>query len=473
MTGCPLTTQELDRAGSYWFSVMQHLHFRKEVEHVKRGKEAGVDSPVSSSSIISSLNPFLDDNGLLRVGGRQRNATFSYNSRHPIILHSKHPLAKLLIRSEHLRIVHGGPLLVSASLSCNFHLVSGHRAICSVTRSCVTCRRRSAKPKPQMMGQLPVERITPDIVFSNVGVEYAGPVYLKQGSTRKPTLVKAYICVFVSLSVKAVHLEAVSDLTTESFLACLRRFIARRGRPTLIWSDHGTNFIGANRTLKELFKFIRSQKTEEVLSDFFSNQGITWRFIPERAPHFGGLWEAAVKSLKKHLSRIVSNTKLNFEELTTVLSQIEACLNSRPLGTMPHNDDDGIEILTPGHFIIGRPMQALTDNALSYKPIAILRKWYLCEALVRHFWERWSSEYLIDLRSYYKWKQPNKNLCKGDVVGLRDDSMTPAQWPIARILDTRQGKDGLVRVVTLKTKDGVYTRPVTKVAPLVSFIDCE
>ena len=132
---------------------MQHLNVCKEVEHVKRGKEAVVDSPVSSSSIISSLNPFLDDNGLLRIGGRQRNATFSCNSRHPIILHSKHPLAKLLIRSEHLRLLHGGLLLVSASLSRNFHIVGGHRAIRSVTRSSVTCRRRSAKPKPQMMGQ--------------------------------------------------------------------------------------------------------------------------------------------------------------------------------------------------------------------------------------------------------------------------------------------------------------------------------
>ena len=204
-SGGPVTTQELDRAGTYWFSVMQHSHFRKEVEHVKHSKEAGVgESPVPSSSIISSLNPFLDDNGLLRVGGRQRNAKFSYNSRHPIILHSKHPLTKLLIRSEHSRLLYGGPLLVSASLSRNFHIVGGHRAVRSITCSCVTCRRKSAKPKPQMMGQLPVERITPDIVFSQVGLDYAGPVYLKQGSIRKPTIVKAYIImrlrVFVSKS---------------------------------------------------------------------------------------------------------------------------------------------------------------------------------------------------------------------------------------------------------------------------------
>ena len=465
----PITTKELNRAEIYWFSIMQRSHFYDEIEYVKRNKEAKNGKiSISSSNIISTLNPILDDDGLLRIGGRQQNAKFTYNSRHPILLHSKHPLTKLMIRSEHLRLLHGGPLLVSASLFRNFHIVGGNQAIRSITRSCVTCRHRSAKPKPQLMGQLPSERITPDTVFSQVGVDYAGPVYLKQGSIRKPNTVKAYICVFVSLSVKAVHLEPVSDLTTESFLACLRRFVARRGKPTLMWSDHGTNFVGANRILKELLEFLHSQKTNEVISDFCSSQGITWQFIPERAPHFGGLWEAAVKSLKTHMSRVVGNAKLNFEELTTVLSQIEACLNSRPLGTMPHNDDDGIEVLTPGHFIIGRPMQALTDHALSYKPMPVLRRWYLCEALVRHFWNRWSSEYVTSLRKYSKWKRPSKNLRKGDVVALREDGMVPTQWPIARIVETHQGKDGLVRVVTLKTKNGVYTRPATKVALLLS-----
>jgi hypothetical protein len=151
-----------------------------------------------------------------------------------------------------------------------------------------------------------MERITPDLVFSKVGVDYAGPLNIKYGHVRKPTIVKAYICVFVSLTVKAVHLEAVSDLTTEAFIATLRRFIARRGKPSLIWSDHGSNFVGAARELRELFDFLKQQKSEEVISEFCSSQNIVWDFIPERAPHFGGLWEAAVKSMKTHLKRVVS-----------------------------------------------------------------------------------------------------------------------------------------------------------------------
>ena len=198
------------------------------------------------------------------------------------------------------------------------------------------------------MGQVPTERVTPDLVFDRVGVDYAGPLQLKLGSTRKPVIVKSYVCVFVSLSVRAVHLELVSDLSTDAFIACLRRFISQRGKPTLLWSDHGTNFVGAASEIKEVVKFLESQKAQGEISLFCSVQNIQWRFIPEHAPHFSGLWEAAVKSFKSHLRRVVGNVKLTFEELTMVLSQIEACLNSRPLVALPLADD-GVEALTPGH----------------------------------------------------------------------------------------------------------------------------
>ena len=458
----PLTVPELHKASNYWFSVIQREHFPVELKSLK-----ATSKRIPTSSKLSSLNPIIDEDGILRVGGRQQKAKFSYNSRHPIILDSKHPLTKLLIRSEHEHLLHGGSLLVSSSLFRNYHIVGGQRAIRSIVRSCVVCRRRTPKPNPQLMGQLPPQRITPDIVFENVGVDYAGPLYLKQGSVRKPTILKSYVCVFVSMSVKAIHLELVSDLTAEAFVACLRRFIARRGKPSSIWSDHGTNFVGANRTLKELQAFLLSKKTEDTICDFCSSQGIDWHFIPERSPHFGGLWEAAVKSFKTHLTRVIGNSKLNFEEMCTVLAQIEACLNSRPLGVVPHNDDDGIEVLTPGHFLIGRPLSAVPDHPESYLKLSILRRWYLCENLVRHFWDRWRKEYLVSLQKYSKWKHPMRNFSVGDVVVFKDDNVTPTQWPIARITKTSAGADGMVRVVTLKTKNGVYNRPVTKIALLL------
>ena len=174
------------------------------------------------------------------------------------------------------------------------------------------------------------------------------------------------------------------------------------GKPSLIWNDHGTNFIGAVCLLKELFEFLQQQKTIETISNFFTSQKIDWVFIPERAPHFGDLWEAAIKSSKTHLTHIITNAKLTFKELTTVLTQIKACLNNKALASLPC-DDDGIGALTPGHFLIGRPMEALPDPSFSYCTFSILRRWQLCQNLVRHFWQRRSTEYLTSLQKLAKW----------------------------------------------------------------------
>ena len=318
-----------------------------------------------------------------------------------------------------------------------------------------------------MIGQLPAERLTPGPVFDKVGIDFAGLIQVKYAHVRKPVIVKAHICLFVSLSVKAVHLEPVSDLTTDAFIAALRRFTARRGKPSLILSDHGTNFVGATRELKEMYEFLNKQRTQGDISDFCSIQNIVWKFIPERTPHFGGLWEAAVKSMKFHFKQIVGDTKLTFEELTTVLTQIESCLNSRPLAPLPHVED-GIEALTPGHFLIGQPLESIPDPSVSYHTLSLLKRWYLCQSIVRHFWNRWSSEYLSSLRRHNKWKYPSRNIQVGDIVILQEDNLIPTKWPLARVTHVHPGGDGFVRVATVKTSTGLYKRPVTKLALLLA-----
>ena len=455
-----LLIPELVRAENYWIVLSQYVSFPEEIQSLK------VNSDIPSNSSLVPLSPFLDEWGVLRVGGRIGNSRISYVNLHPIVLHGKHTLTRLIIRTEHLRLLHAGPTLLTAELCRRFHIISCRKTIRSVLRQCVPCLKNSIKPQPQKLGQLPMERITPDSIFKNVGVDYAGPLYVKYGSVRKPTVLKAYVCVFVSLSVKAVHLELVSDLTAESFISALRRFIARRGHPAMIWSDHGTNFVGANRELKELSDFLDQQRVQDLVSGFCSSKRIAWKFIPEHSPHFGGLWEAAVKSFKTHLKRVTTNIKLTFEEMTTVLSQIEACLNSRPLTPLSSNVD-GVEVLTPGHFLIGRPLMALPDPAFSYRPISILKRWHLCQQLVRHFWQRWSCEYLTTLNKYNKWFHPKRNVSVGDVVIVREDNLVPCKWSLARVAQVYTGKDGLVRVVTVKTAQGIYKRPVTKIAVLL------
>ena len=455
-----LSVQELVAAENYWILIAQEDYFKEEIHALTSNKA------LPSKGCLLSLHPFLDSSGILRVRGREQNSKLSYSNLHPVILHGKHPVTKLIIRTEHLRLLHAGPTLLTSSLCRRLYIIGCRKIVRSITRACTVCCRNAAKPKPQMLGQLPIERTTPDSVFEKVGVDYAGPFYIKYGFVRKPTLVKAYACIFVSLSVKAVHLELVSDLTSEAFIACLRRFVARRGKPSLIWSDHGTNFVGANRELKEFFEFLGQQMTQGIISEFCSTQNIEWRFIPEHAPHFGGLWEAAVKSMKNHLKRVVATVKLTFEEFATILTQIEACLNSRPLIALSC-DDDGVDALTPGHFLIGRPLESLPDPAFSYRPVSLLRRWHLCQNLVRHFWRRWSSEYLSSLRKFTKWHHPSRNASIGDIVILQEDSLVPGKWPLARVTQVHKGKDGLVRVVTIKTRTGIYKRPVHKIALLL------
>ena len=317
-----------------------------------------------------------------------------------------------------------------------------------------------------MLGHLPIEHLTPDLVFDKVGVDYAGPFYIKYGHVRKPTVVKTYASVFVSLSVKTVHLELMSELTTEAFRACLRRFISRRGETNSYMSDHGTNVVGAAQEIKELIAFLKTQRSQDAISEFCSTQNIQWKFIPEHTPHFGGLWEAAVKSRKTHLRRVIGSVKLTFEEFTTVLAQVESCLNSRPLVSLPL-DDDGTGALTPGHFLIGRPLEALPDPSFSYRSLILFCHWHLCQALVHHFWQHWSSEYITSLKSYTKWHYPSRNICVGDIVILQQDNLIPLKWPLARMIKIHAGKDDHMRVVTVKTNSGTYKRPISKIALLL------
>ena len=271
-----------------------------------------------------------------------------------------------------------------------------------------------------------------------------------QKSTRKPTIVKAYLAVFVCVSTKGAHLEVVSDLTTEAFFACLRRFVSRRGLPSEIHSDNGGNFKGARNDLQELYSLLEKTSTQSSIHSYLLSQRVQWHASPERAPHFGGLWEAAVKAAKRHLKRVIGTQRLDFEEFSTVSAQVEACLNSRPLLATTSHSPDGIKSITPGHFLIGRELCTYPETVIESDP-SLYRRWTLCQAITHHFWKRWSQEYLQQLQKLQKWRSPTPNLKTGDIVVIRDDSTFTNQWPMAKVLDVFTGKDGLDRVVTLKT----------------------
>ncbi|XP_075167712.1 uncharacterized protein LOC142239836 [Haematobia irritans] len=206
------------------------------------------------------------------------------------------------------------------------------------------------------MGNLPKDRVSGSRPFQVVGVDFAGPIatYLR---IRGKTPYKSYIAVFVCFTTKAVHLEAVSDLSSDAFIAALKRFIGRRGLPSKIYCDNATNFIGDESKLKEF----HLEETKSKIESFSASKHIEFVFIPPRAPHFGGLWEAAVKSAKGHLFRTLPNARLTFEELSTALVEIEAIMNSRPISPAS-TDPNELQALTPGHFLIGCPLLSLPER---------------------------------------------------------------------------------------------------------------
>lgn len=208
------------------------------------------------------------------------------------------------------------------------------------------------------------------------------------------------------------------------------------------------------------------KESSTSIAEFCASQKIKWKFTPEHAPHFGGLWEAAVRSYKKHVRKVLGEVKLKFEEFSTVLVQVEACLNSRPLTPLP-DTSEGLEVLTPGHFLIGRPLTALPDETDVHQQLTPLRRWQLCQTLTRHWWTRWSKEYIETLLKFSKWHTPSRDLRVGDIVCLRDEPLAPTRWPLARVIEVHPGRDGKTRVVTVRTAKGIYKRPIVKMVPLV------
>ncbi|XP_077299223.1 uncharacterized protein LOC143920280 [Arctopsyche grandis] len=417
--------------------------------------------PIPSSSKLAKLSPLFHEN-LICVGSRLPLGTTLSTS--PIILSNKHKLTHMIVRDAHLKYIHLGTQALLSLLRQTYWPLAGHNTVKGVVRSCVICFRNKPLSHNRLMGLLPLERTTANFPFSHVGIDFAGPFPVKSGCNKNSKIIKGYVCVFVCFSSKAVHLELVGDLTSSNFLNCLRRFVARRGRPNTIYSDNATNFVGASRELVNLVKLIYERPHEEKLLRYVASEGIRWKFNPPRAPHMGGLWEAAVKSMKIHLNKVLKATTLNFESFCTVLTQIEACMNSRPLSPLSSDPLDLLP-LTPGHFLIGRSLLALPMEVKYNTNVhANLLQIQLTTAA---FWKRWSAEYLHSLQLRHKWKKDSSNnLSVGQMVLLKEEHMLPTRWVLGRVTKLYPGPDGRVRVVDVFTASGEFRRSSHLVAPL-------
>ncbi|XP_015119506.1 uncharacterized protein LOC107042822 [Diachasma alloeum] len=351
-----LEPQELEDARLYWVRHTQQLYFEAEINQLKTGNS------LAANHRMATLTPYLE-NDVMRMGARLQKSTLDPEEKNPIILPRHSAPSSLIIADAHQRSFHGRTQLTLAHIRQRYWIIGGRAPVRSYIIKCVTCARHQGLRAQQLMGQLLARRVTPSRVFLHSGVDFASPINILRwrGSGANKTMYKEYICPFVCFATSVLHLELVMDLTVEGFIAVYRRFTSRRGICATLTSDRGINFIGAEKELKKLFDQASSESA--IIGDQLASDGTTWKFNPPYSSHMGGKWEAAVKSTKYHLRRIIGTSTLTYEEFTTLLTQVEAILNSRPLCPLA-NDLQDTSALTPGHFIIGEALTTIPEPSL-------------------------------------------------------------------------------------------------------------
>ncbi|GFU97555.1 integrase catalytic domain-containing protein [Trichonephila clavipes] len=290
-----------------------------------------------------------------------------------------------------------------------------------------------------------------EIHVNNIPRDYQCPITTSLTSRERITLGSA------------VHFELVSDLTTQAFIASLKRFIARRGRPSRIFSDNGKTFIGANAELKRLYKLVINPDPE--LAGFLVDENINWKFLPPRAQNFGCLWEAGVKSFKFHFEREAGNSRFTYEKFLTIMTQIKGVLNSRPFAPLSTDIDD-LLVLTPAHFLIGRPITSISEPNIIHIETNRLNIYKIITKIVQSIWKRWSNIYLSNFQQRSTWKFERDNARVGDLVLFKEDNFAVSKRLMGRLIEVFPGKDNQIRVVTIKTQHGVVRRPISKICIL-------
>ena len=373
------------------------------------------DAVVKKSSRLAALSPFKDDDGLLRVGGRLERADISFDAKHPMIVPSKHHLVDLVIQHYHKREGHSGARIVLAAIQKDFWKLRGRSRIRWIINKCIRCRKNYAPPCEQVMASLPVQRVTAyERPFASTGVDYFGALLVKRARCQ----VKRYGCVFTCLSMRAVHIEVARSLDAESFLCAFSRFTARRGLPKNVYSDNGSNFVGACRTLKEEFMNIQSDEAQSKIHDRLRMKAVNWSFNPPLASHRGGVWERMIRSIRRILAALMHEQVVDDEALHTFLVEVERILNDRPLIRNEGQVDD-LDPLTTSKLLL--------MHSNSCAPLGVFinkdrynRRWRQAQLLANTFWRRWLREYLPTLQQRQKWRKPKRNLKVKDLVLLAD-----------------------------------------------------
>ena len=403
---------------------------------------------------IKHLSPIIID-GLYRLKTKILLRRDAFDFKFPIILPQNNEIVRLIVKYMHKKLNHAGTQITLNGLREKFWVLGGRKLVRSIIRECVICRRHDALHHDAPTAPLPIDRIRDASIFEIIGVDYAGPIYLKGNK-------KAWICLFTCAVFRAVHLELVTSLSTPTFSMALRRLIARRGRPSIVYSDNGSNFVGLDNALKRI--------DYAKLAKHLALEGIEWKFNPPSSPWWGGFFERLIGVLKRLLRRTLKKACLDYEEMLTVLLDCEAVINSRPITFLADNKQE-IKPLSPSMFLQEIREVGVLDldkvDQIDFNKRYVYRK-----KILESLRERFRSEYLGALIQFNKSK---KNMYgevhEGDLVLIECDNVKRLDWPLAIVTSLYTGVDGYKRVARLTTASGELTRPIQKIYPLEIKLD--
>ena len=432
----------------------QNEAFAEEIQCIQNNRN------ITKSSVLSKLSPIIDPQGLLCVGGRLEQGELTNEEKHPVILPGQHHITTLVVEHLHHEIKHQGRHftqgIVRAKLG--YWIIGGKRIINRVIYRCFKCRKQRGKLQNQKMADLPIERLTPAPPFTYVGLDVFGPWLV---TTRKTwggaAQSKRWAVVFTCLTIRAIYIELIESMDTSSFTNALRSFFAVRGPVAQLRSDNGTKFVGARNELDAAFR-----------------ERCEWVFNPPHGSHIGRVWERMIGIVRKALNSMLAELgprHLTHEVLTTLMAEVTAIVNSRPL--VPVSTDPTMpEILTPSTLLTQKSstLKAIPGEFTATDLCKHNKQWRPVQHLANLLWSKWRKELLPTLQPRRKWREEVRNLEAGDLVLLRTKDVARNEWPLARVIKAYKSADANVRKLNLITvRDGakrIYTRPVTEVVLL-------
>lgn len=459
---------ELQTAELNIWRIVQNQSFSVQMKNLRN------KLPIQRADRLSRLSPFLDKTRLMRVGGRLHRSIEAYEQKHPIILPHDNHAVKIMARFNHIKFGHLGKLTLKTMLSEKYWIVKANCLSKQISRECIQCRKWHGKPAPPLMADLPPERTTGDKpAFFTTGVDFFGPFLVTRGRSRARE--KRYGVVFTCLASRAVHFEVSNTLDTDSFINCLRRFLARRAGKNFI-SDRGTNMVGGYRELRRALNEWNSQKLE----NFMLQRELQWKFNKPASSSCGGIWERVIRSARKILNALIQEhpKSLDDESLHTLFCEVENIMNCRPI-TAISDDPADLRPLTPNHLLLNSPNAQFPPGLFDKNDTYARRRWKQIQHLANSFWLRWRKEYLRTLQERQKWKKEVPNLKLGDLVLISDVLLPRNQWCVGRIVEVNFSSDDRVRSAKVKcakyqlgqnVPGGVHflERPVSKLVWLMS-----